>query len=114
MDGSAEKIWESAQEKLRTLLQKDLYELWFAKIRGVSVTEKEFTLEVANDFIAYWFKNNYLSLIQDVLAFVTGRQLDVVFNLRQSAGKGADDGAGNQGKRRQAGGAQQGNYGDRA
>ena len=39
MDESAKNIWESAQEKLRTMLKKDLYELWFAPIRAVSLTE---------------------------------------------------------------------------
>ena len=79
MDESAKNIWESAQEKLRTMLKNDLYELWFAPIRAVSMTDDQFTLEVANDFCEVWLKDNYLSLIQDVLAFVTSRQLKVVF-----------------------------------
>jgi chromosomal replication initiator protein len=83
MDESAKNIWESAQEKLRTMLKKDLYELWFAPIRAVSVADKTFTLGVANDFCGFWLKDNYLSLIQDVLAFVTGRQLKVVFAVAE-------------------------------
>lgn len=83
MDESAKNIWESAQEKLRTMLKQDLYELWFAPIRAVSVTEETFTLGVANDFCGFWLKDNYLSLIQDVLAFVTGRQLKAVFSVAE-------------------------------
>jgi len=78
---SAETIWRTAQEKLGDMLKKDLYELWFAPIRAVSVTEDNFTLAVANDFCAVWLSDNYLSLLGDVLAFVTGRQLKVEFTV---------------------------------
>lgn len=84
MDESAKNIWESAQEKLSTMLKQDLYELWFAPIRAISVTETTFTLGVANDFCGFWLKDNYLSLIQDVLAFVTGRRLKAVFSVAEA------------------------------
>jgi len=80
-DESADAIWQTAQEKLGAMLKKDLYELWFAPIRAVSVTEETFTLGVANDFCVVWLSDNYHSLLGDVLAFVTGRQMKVVFTV---------------------------------
>ena len=80
-DESADAIWQTAQEKLGAMLKKDLYELWFAPIRAVSVTEDSFTLGVANDFCVVWLSDNYHSLLGDVLAFVTGRQLKVIFTV---------------------------------
>ncbi len=78
---SAESIWRTAQEKLGDMLKNDLYELWFAPIQAVSATEDTFTLAVANDFCVVWLSDNYLSLLGDVLAFVTGRRLKVVFTV---------------------------------
>ena len=82
---SMEKIWEGAQDKLRTMLKNDLYELWFAPITAVELTENEFVLGVANDFCEVWLKDNYLSLVQDVLAFLTGRNLTVRFIVTSAA-----------------------------
>jgi hypothetical protein len=37
MEASAEKIWSSAQELLRTMLNADIYNLWFAQIQAVGI-----------------------------------------------------------------------------
>lgn len=64
---------------MRSLLNTDIYNLWFAPIRAVSLDEDAITLEVANDFCEVWLKDNYLSLIQDVLSQISGRTIDVRF-----------------------------------
>ena len=38
-------------------------------------------LEVANDFCEVWLKDNYMGLLQDVLALASGRQLQVKFKV---------------------------------
>jgi hypothetical protein len=35
MQLSAEKIWNSAQEQLRSKLSRDTYNMWFAPLRAV-------------------------------------------------------------------------------
>jgi chromosomal replication initiator protein len=81
MQGSAEKIWSGAQEHLRSMLSGDTYNLWFAPLRACAQENNSITLEVANDFCEVWLKDNYMGLLQDVLAVASGRQLEVRFKV---------------------------------
>jgi chromosomal replication initiator protein len=81
MQASAEKIWSAAQEHLRSMLSGDTYNLWFAPLRSFSQENNSLTLEVANDLCEVWLKDNYMGLLQDVIALASGRQLQVKFKV---------------------------------
>ena len=84
MQASADTIWASAQELLRSMLNPELFHLWFAPVRASKVENETLTLEVANDFCELWLKDNYLGLIQDVLIHSSGRALKVEFVVGKS------------------------------
>src|SRR3954469_24346531 len=81
MQPTADTIWTSAQEHLRSMLSSDTYNLWFAPLRACSQENNSLTLEVANEFCEVWLKDNYLGLLQDVLALSCGRQLQINFKV---------------------------------
>jgi chromosomal replication initiator protein len=81
MQASAETIWAAAQEHLRSKLAPDTYNLWFAPLRASSQENNTIVLEVANDFCEVWLKDNYVGLLQDVIAVVSGRQLEIKFKV---------------------------------
>ena len=81
MQISAEQIWAAAQERLRSMLSPDIYNLWFAPLGASSMDAHSLTIEVANEFCQVWLEDNYLSLLQDVLAVTTGKQLQVKFKV---------------------------------
>ncbi len=83
MSASTETIWAAAQETLRTLLNAEIYNLWFAPIRAVGLDGDQFMLEVANDFCEVWLKDNYLGLVQDAVRQVSGLPLRVRFKVGQ-------------------------------
>ena len=85
MQASSEKIWGSAQEHLRSMLSPDTYNLWFAPLRAAGQENSSITLEVANDFCEVWLKDNYMGLLQDVVALASGRQLQVKFKVISGA-----------------------------
>jgi chromosomal replication initiator protein len=85
MQASAEKIWGSAQEHLRSMLSADTYNLWFAPLAVSGLEGNTLVLEVANDFCEVWLKDNYMGLLQDVVALSAGRQLQVKFSVGSSA-----------------------------
>jgi chromosomal replication initiator protein len=87
MQASADRIWGAAQEHLRSMLSADTYNLWFAPLRASTQENNSLTLEVANDFCEVWLKDNYIGLLQDVLALASGRQLLVKFKV--AAGHGS-------------------------
>ena len=80
MQGSSEKIWAAAQQHLRGLLSRDIFQLWFAPLRA-SGGEAGLTLEVANDFSEVWLKENYLGLLEEVVGKVAGRPVEVHFKV---------------------------------
>jgi chromosomal replication initiator protein len=84
MQATADKIWGSAQQLLRTMLNTDIYNLWFLPIKAVALDGETLVLEVANDFCEVWLKDNYLGLISDVLAQASGQQLKVKFRVNPS------------------------------
>jgi len=81
MELTGEKIWADAQTYLRSMLNHDLYSLWFAPVRMAELEQDKVTLEVANDFCEVWLKDNYLGLLRDVLAQASGRALAVDFRV---------------------------------
>lgn len=81
MQASAEHIWESAQGQLRSMLSADTYNLWFAPLSVAALDGNSLVLQVANDFCEVWLKDNYLGLLQDVLALAAGRQLQIKFKV---------------------------------
>jgi len=81
MQASADKIWVGAQQLLRTMLNTDIYNLWFLPIKAVSLDNETLMLEVANDFCEVWLKDNYLGLISDVLAQASGQNLKIKFRV---------------------------------
>src|SRR5258707_8325384 len=86
MQASAEKIWTSAQEHLRSMLSRDTYNLWFAPLRACGQDSNGIVLEVANDFCEVWLKDNYMGLLQDVVALASGHQLQIRFKVGSGNG----------------------------
>src|SRR2546426_1813120 len=81
MPVTVENVWPAAREMLRTMLNPDIFNLWFAPIRATALEGDDLTLEVANDFCEVWLKDNYLGLIQDVLMHASGQPLKVKFKV---------------------------------
>src|SRR5437867_12696426 len=84
MQASAERIWGAAQEQLRSMLSADTYHLWFAPLRATSQENNSLVLEVSNDFCEVWLKDNYIGLLQDVVALASGRQMQVKFRVNST------------------------------
>jgi len=68
------------------MLSADTYNLWFAPLRAGPQENNSITLEVANDFCEVWLKDNYMGLLQDVIALASGRQLQVKFKVGAGGG----------------------------
>lgn len=81
MQISADKVWDQAQAQLKGMLSADIFNLWFAPLRAAGVEENAIVLEVANDFCEVWLKDNYMGLLQDVVAMSCGRKLAVQFKV---------------------------------
>ena len=74
-----EKIWTDALKNLRSILNPDIFNLWFGSIRGLEIADGAIILQVPNDFCELWLKDNYLGLIKDTIGAAAGQRLDVKF-----------------------------------
>lgn len=81
MEEAPEKIWSAAQQQLRSMLTRDAYDLWFAGLKVRSHDADSITLSVANDFCEVWLKDNYMELLQEVVAAASGRHLGIKFEV---------------------------------
>src|SRR5580692_13130700 len=79
MELSIEKIWSAAQEHLRSSMNADTYNMWFAPLRASAIDNGQAVLEAPNEFCEVWLKDNYLGLLQKAFAAASGRQLQVKF-----------------------------------
>jgi chromosomal replication initiator protein len=86
MQASGEKIWDFAQQHLRSMLSADTYKLWFESLRATALDGNILFLEVSNDFCEVWLKDNYMGLLQDVVALAAGRQLQIKFKVGSGNG----------------------------
>jgi chromosomal replication initiator protein len=66
------------------MLNLDTYNLWFAPLRACGQENNILVLEVANDFCEVWLKDNYMGLLQDVVALTCGQQLQIQFKVGAS------------------------------
>ncbi|HEU5396895.1 MAG TPA: DnaA N-terminal domain-containing protein, partial [Verrucomicrobiae bacterium] len=81
MQLSAEKIWQLAQEHLRSRLGKDTYNMWFAPLHACDMDAGHLFLETPNEFSEVWLKDNYISLLQDAVAIAAGHQMQIRFKV---------------------------------
>jgi chromosomal replication initiator protein len=81
MQLSAEKIWNLAQDQLRSKLSKDTYNMWFAPLRACALDGNAITLEAPNEFCEVWLKDNYIGLLQDAVAIAAGIKLQMKFKV---------------------------------
>jgi chromosomal replication initiator protein len=80
-----EKIWTDALKNLRSILNPDIFNLWFSSIRGREITDGAITLEVPNDFCELWLKDNYLGLIKDTIGAAAGQRLEIRFHASNTS-----------------------------
>ncbi len=67
------------------MLSVDTYNLWFAPLRASACDNQRLVLDVANDFCEVWLKDNYQSLLKDVVGVVSGQQLEIDFRVVETA-----------------------------
>jgi chromosomal replication initiator protein len=82
-------LWSAAQDVLRTIVNPDIFNLWFAPLSAVSMDRDGITLGVADDFCELWLKDNYGGLIQDAVTHAAGRVLKVRFQVIAGAAASA-------------------------
>jgi len=81
---SAQDIWESALGELQLQVNKPNYQTWFSGSKGLTYQGDRFVISVSNVFVAEYLKKNQRSLIEKTLIGLTGKNVNVSFNVTPS------------------------------
>jgi chromosomal replication initiator protein len=72
-------IWAKACKHLAETLSKDVFDRWIAVIEPKILKNNTLILNVANDFYQSWLEENYLPLIRNAIAAVSGTEMNIQF-----------------------------------
>jgi len=72
-------IWNETSNRLRELVNTDIYDRWFAGIIPVAATDSSLTLGVSNDMFCEWLVANYKDLLVDTIQDITGKTYHIRF-----------------------------------
>ena len=79
MDAHTTTVWAKACKHLAQTLSKDVFDRWIAVIEPKVLKNGTLILNVANDFYQSWLEENYLPLIRNAIATVSGTELNIQF-----------------------------------
>ena len=92
VQSEAEELWKSVQRALKSMLNDEIYSLWFAPIRAVEISSGEkLILEVPNDFCEVWIRDNYTGLLRDVVVQCAKRPMSVDFVVAPVSSMGTQE-----------------------
>jgi chromosomal replication initiator protein len=93
MDPTAKEAWRAVLGKLQLQLPKPTFETWLKQTEGVAYDDAHFVVEVVTPFAIAWLERRMYQPIQQTVEKVTGRLLDIQFQVRN--GKSTPLGASN-------------------
>jgi chromosomal replication initiator protein len=78
---SPEKLWDECLGIVRSRVQSQSFKTWFEPIIPLRVTENVFVLQVPSQFFSDWLEEHYYSLITELLARVTGKEMTIEYEI---------------------------------
>ncbi|MBN1556643.1 MAG: chromosomal replication initiator protein DnaA [Lentisphaerae bacterium] len=75
-------LWSKTCRQLEQTLHPDVYSRWIAVIEPIDFKDSALTLGVDNDFYQTWLEDNYLPLISQAFAVVSGVDPRIQFILK--------------------------------
>jgi len=81
MRNAAEIIWNRAVKKLKSMLNDEVYKLWFNPIVPLEIENNVLILQVANDFCEVWLKDNYHQLLEEVVSGSSDERLGIAYKV---------------------------------
>lgn len=79
MQTKAVELWAQVRSLLAEQLPADVFERWIDVIEPLDFENNTLKLGVANDFYQTWLEENYLPLIREALAALTGKNIKTEF-----------------------------------
>ncbi len=79
------EVWPEVLQRIRSRVSGQQFATWFQNLRAVAPAADELQIRVPNHFFREWLAENYLSLIQDCVAEVSGARPRITFQIDTAA-----------------------------
>lgn len=86
-------LWNAIAEAIRSQVNPDTFQRWFADIELVATDEESLTLRVPNHIYQLWIESNYQQLVQSSITSVLGQPRRIKFVHGESANASSGNGA---------------------
>ncbi|MGE9294297.1 MAG: DnaA ATPase domain-containing protein, partial [Puniceicoccales bacterium] len=77
-------LWETIKGDLQSIFPHDVYRTWFEPVHCVDESDDFVTLEVPNDFSAFWIQDNYQDIITKRLRENTGQAMGIRYRVHEN------------------------------
>lgn len=81
MQDSPQTLWKRTQQRLKDLLNEEIYGMWFAPIKMIEFTGETIVLGIPNNFFEDWLRDNYNGLLTDVVGQTIGKFVRIEFRV---------------------------------
>jgi len=75
------EMWKETLDLIKASVNPQSFGTWFVPMEFIALERDVLTLRVKNDFTADWMTQNYIDLIRDKASTVTGKSIDVSFEV---------------------------------
>lgn len=79
MESPFRSLWSAIAEAIRSQVNPDTFERWFADIELVATDEEALTLRVPNHIYQLWIESNYQQLLQSAVISILGQPRRIKF-----------------------------------
>jgi len=75
------KVWEKAQDEIKSRVGQTSYETWFSSIHLKEVLPDTLIVETPDEFFKNWIVEHYLDIIENALTSVAPQNINIEFNV---------------------------------
>ena len=90
-DVQAKDTWKAVLGDLQVQVTRPTYDTWLKDTDGISISTDLLTVGVATSFASEWLERRMYQLIQRTVQRVTGRPLEVQFQVKRATFNGGED-----------------------
>ncbi len=83
LDVMVDNLWNNFLENMKQEVNSASYNTWFKDLKLLKVEHNTMLVQVPTDFHKKWLKDNYYSLIEEVLSKLSGISYDIQFFLEE-------------------------------
>jgi chromosomal replication initiator protein len=79
----AKELWNRCLTALSEKVNQNSFDMWLKPLKASSIKENTLEIEVPNKFFKDWVRENYQSIIREVLQQITNKSYLVIFSMRE-------------------------------